>query len=525
MIRAIICLILLSSCSKFVEMSDDQFYEEIDSQGNEHINLLFSHNINGETHPCGCRQFPLGGLPQANGVIKSLKKEAPTLYVDTGDTFFETTIVPQFIKSSSEYKAKKIAQALDLLELKFMTPGDQDFSLGEEFLVEISKKHKFKFLISNSSKLMKIQHQKLARVDTGNLALFFIGVLSPELLRAEYRDLLVSPLQAIKAQINTIQTKYKHLKNKKIILLSHSGMELDEKIALSFPNIDWIIGAHSQSFLSQTNDVGSTKIVQTLSRNHYIGHISLALNKKAKSKYKLIQTLDNTQHLIKENSMIKWLSDYKTQLDKIYLLEQKSSLPIQTETQIPTYISCSDCHTQQVDFWQGSAHSTAFASLIHAKSSNNPNCVKCHSVGYNQEGGFFSTKKIVTSSNPHFNIDHYWKEFSKDVPIKHPIRKQTAHSIRKSAKAWIKKDVKEQLTNNYANVQCLNCHQQTAQHPFSDTKSQLPHSYKDQCISCHTRDQSPNWYDKDTKGLATSLNQKYFSKKLKQVSCPKIEKE
>ena len=81
---------------------------------------------------------------------------------------------------------------------------------------------------------------------------------------------------------------------------------------------------------------------------------------------------------------------------------------------------------------------------------------------------------------------------------------------------------KEKLTHKFANVQCLNCHQQAPDHPF-DISDNEKTSFESTCIKCHTSDQSPEWYEKDSKGLATSLNKEYFAKKLKEVSCPKIE--
>ena len=91
------------------------------------------------------------------------------------------------------------------------------------------------------------------------------------------------------------------------------------------------------------------------------------------------------------------------------------------------------------------------------------------------------------------------------------------------AKTWLKSDVKNGVTHNYANVQCLHCHSQNSDHPFSSDNVVKKIDLKAQCISCHNPDQSPSWYDKDSKGLATSLNAEYFAKKLKEVSCPKIE--
>ncbi len=521
--KFLILLFSLLSCSKFVQLTDDQYYEVIDTKGNTHIDIMFSHNINGETHPCGCRQFPLGGMAQTYGIIASNSKKNPTIYIDTGDTFFETTIIPDFIKQSSEFKAKKIAEALDKLGLKIYTPGDQDFSLGEKFLIDISNKHKFKFLISNSSKKMKIKHQKLIRIDSNGTALFFIGVISPELLRNEYKELLVSPEESIKKQIQIINQKFSDVKNKKIILLSHSGIEYDKHLAEKFKDIEWIIGSHSQSFLRYSVDAGNAQIVQVLSRNHHLGKVSLALSKKAKDKYEIIEVRDETKDLVKNNIMLTWLNQFKSDLDKVHSTEQAGQQGFETDKRLPTYISCSQCHEKQVDFWQGTTHSMAYSTLLNANEAKNPSCIKCHSVGHNQEGGFSSQRNMIISEKESFNYKEYWNEFVKDINVKHPLRKQSSKYIRKIAKKSLKRDAKNQVTHNFSNVQCINCHDKLSEHPFDEDNEKVKPNFQAKCITCHTNDQSPEWYNKDVKGLATSLNQKYFAKKLKEVSCPKIE--
>ena len=134
--------------------------------------------------------------------------------------------------------------------------------MGEAFLMEIAIKHKFEFLISNSSKEMKIKHKKLIKIKSDDLTLFFIGILDPDLLKSQYKHLFESPQQAIQKQFMHINSEYTKLK-KRIILLSHSGLDPDKSIATNNPKIDWIIGAHTQSFLRYSVDISTTKIVQT----------------------------------------------------------------------------------------------------------------------------------------------------------------------------------------------------------------------------------------------------------------------
>ena len=241
MLKLILIASIFISCTQFIQSTDsDYFVERIDSNANE-LNIFFSHNINGETHPCGCRNFPLGGIPQAYGLIKSTKEKSPTIYIDSGDTFFPLPIVPDAIRKSTKFTAMNIVTALDGMGLNFLTPGDQDFALGESFLIEVAKTSKFKFLISNSSKEMKIPHKKLGIIKSNKTTFFFIGITDPKLFQTGTRKLFINPEVAIKNQLAIIAKQSGH---KKIILVSHSGMETDQSFASKFPELDWIIGAH-----------------------------------------------------------------------------------------------------------------------------------------------------------------------------------------------------------------------------------------------------------------------------------------
>lgn len=518
--------IILISCSQFIKLTDSDYFEELNSESKD-TSIIFSHNINGETHPCGCRNFPLGGLPQANGVIKSLSKISNIIYVDSGDTFFSNTIVPKMLIESSTYTAHKIAEGLDLLGLKLITPGDQDFALGENFLTEISNKHKFKFLITNSSSKMKIKHSRWAHIKANENNYIFLGILSPDLLNSQLKELVTEPLEALRKTLIEINEELKDIKNKKFILLSHSGIESDRMIAKKLPHFDWIIGAHSQSFLRFSEDVGKTQITQVLSRNHYLGEIKFPKNRKLETKYNIHETRDETKDLIKSNKMIKWLTDYKVELDKVLLLEQNS----QTQADIhskksPTYLSCMECHTKQVEFWQETSHSVAFDTLVKASAANNSSCVGCHSLGFKAPEGFSHTQKVVSSQSEEkkFDAQTYWSEFNLKFKDKTPVKQLSKKQRKEKSDKWIALDAKHDVTHNFANVQCLHCHPQGNEHPFDNSMGSLRKNIQSTCLNCHTSDQSPEWYLKDSKGLATSVNKKYFSKKLKEVSCPKIER-
>jgi hypothetical protein len=522
MLKLLSLTLLLTSCTQFVQNTDDEYFDVIDNKTkSEHLSLIFSHNINGETHPCGCRSFPLGGLPQVAGELYDLRSKVPLFYVDTGDAFFPSTQVPALLEKSQVFTAKKIAESFDANGLDLFLPGDQDFAFGEDFLAEISKKHKFNFLISNLSPKSKIKHTKWIAKKFGNQNIVFLGILEPSLLPAKHRDLVTSPYKSVTDTLKIVEEKLGKLENLRIVLLSHSGMDFDKRFAKKFPQINWIIGSHSQAFTQLTVDVGQTKIVQVLSRNHYLGHIKIAANNKAKDSFKVIEVRDELKDKWKKNKMLTWLDEYKTSIDAIQLEEQKlmTSDSGEFSHKSNTAASCLECHKEQSEFWQGTAHSIAYVTLENAKSGNNPNCIGCHSLNYKKLDGFQNTDDMVLSNK---NLDKYWKEWESNVhPIK-SIRKLSSKKIKSHAKKWMKLDEKNEITHNFANVQCLNCHDKAGDHPFEmDDVVKKTTDYMSKCLKCHTNDQSPSWYSKNDKGIATTVNKSYVSGIIKKIACPK----
>lgn len=521
--RSMLLFLLITGCTQFVKQTDDKYFEQIDNKTkSEFLNIVFSHNINGETHPCGCRNHPLGGIPQAAGAQNELRKQGPFLYVDSGDAFFPSPKVPKFVKQSLTYTAKKIAESFDMLGLKYFVPGDQDFALGQEFLMEIANKYKFEFILTNASAQNKIKHKKFALIKFGGQQILILGVVAPNLLSHKTRRLFVSPDRAIKETLSFIDNKIGNVDDMTVILLSHSGLAPDKRLAKKFAEIDWIIGAHSQSFLRYSIDVNNAKIVQVLSRNHYLGDIKLPANPKAKAAYEIIEIRDNKKDKLKPNPYLDWLDQYKKELELLQLKEQEDLSGIHSDEIMPTATaqSCLECHTPQTKFWQGTAHALAYVTLEKVKANNNPSCIGCHSLNYKKIDGFTHTKGIIKISKK--DSARYWKEWDHIYKIVKSPRSMPNKVRKKMAKKWFKLDSKFGVKHNYANVQCLNCHAKAKDHPFEmEEVTKSTKNIGKMCVKCHTQDQSPEWYYKDNKGIATTLNTKYFAKQLKKVACPK----
>jgi len=519
---------LVSSCTYFIKSIDQDEYS-VTGISKDHFSILFSHNINGETHPCGCRHHPLGGLPQIAGLFHEIKKDSDILYVDSGDTFFASSSIPSTLEKSLTFTAKNLANALGQLNLSYMLPGEQDLAMGWDFLKDVEKNNNFTYLISNPSPSFPLKHKKFAVLKKGPHKIFLLALADPNIMNINYKGAFSSQFSAIEP----IRLELKKMGYKKsnpfhrLIALTNSGIDVDTMIAKSFPELDWIIGSHSQSFTKFPVEEGNTKMVQVLSRNHYLGEIKISLKSdKSKDSFVIHEARDEKAKLLSPNPFVDFLNKHKQDLSKIQIEEQEAMTA--NFGDLPKYntpTSCIECHQAQGEKWQKTAHSLAYLTLVKAQEENNLSCIKCHSLGLNSPHGFSKASDMVVFEEEETKkLKNLKKEYLKNLKNNYmdfsSIRKLPPKAVQKISSRWLSHDQALGVTHNYANVQCLNCHDKHIEHPFSTSEVTLSPSKKlksmqGKCLNCHDPDQSPSWYKN---GKADEGN---LLKLMKQVGCPK----
>ncbi|WP_417335959.1 multiheme c-type cytochrome [Halobacteriovorax marinus] len=525
--KFILCL-TLASCTNFINTIDEGEYN-VTGIKKDSFSIVFSHNINGETHPCGCRHHPLGGLPQVAGVLHDIQKNSDTLYIDSGDTFFASSSIPETLQKSLTFTAQNLAKGLGQLGLTYQLPGEQDLAMGWDFLKQLQEENKFTYLVSNATSSFPLKHEKLAILTKGPHRIFIIGLSDPSIFPGKFKGAFENPFLAI----NKIREELKKVGYKKdspfhrLIAMTNSGIDVDTQIAKKFKELDWIIGSHSQSFTKFPVEEGKTKMVQVLSRNHYIGEIKIALKSdKSKDSFNIHETRDETAKLLSPNPYHEFLTKHKEQLSKIQVEEQNAMTVASFGVQkFNTANSCLECHQAQADHWQKTPHSIAYLTLIKAKEENNLACIKCHSLGQNSPHGFAKASDMVVFEEKDETKlaklkESYMKELKESFLDFSSVRKLPPKSIENLSKKWRELDKRKGVTHNFANVQCLNCHDKHLEHPFSTSEEEASpkakyENMRNKCLNCHDPDQSPEWYQ------GTKLNENKFVDMMKKVGCPK----
>ena len=175
-------------------------------------------------------------------------------------------------------KAYLTIESFNLLGYDALGIGDDDLSLGKEFLMGISKKVKFPFLSSNliDEESGKPLFSPYILKNINGLRVGIFSLLSPDSFsgQADTRRKGLS----LRSPVETAQSMVKELQSKTdlILLLSHLGYQKDMELAQTVSGIHFIIGSHTGINLPFPPIVNNkTAILQTVSKGMYAGRLDL----------------------------------------------------------------------------------------------------------------------------------------------------------------------------------------------------------------------------------------------------------
>ena len=213
-------------------------------------------------------------------------------------------------------KANLLIESSNVMGYDALGIGDDDLSLGKEFLVGISKKAKFPFLSSN---LMEEQSKKplfspfiLKRVNGLRVGIF--SLLSPDFFAGpgdpRRKGLTLRP------PIETAQSMVKELQPKTdlIVLLSHLSYPKDMELAQTVPGIHLIVGGHTGINLPHPPIINQhTVILQTAAKGMYGARLDLTLHNHEPAFYNTT-TRQTVEQNVKTFNLR--LSEAKSETDK-----------------------------------------------------------------------------------------------------------------------------------------------------------------------------------------------------------------
>ncbi len=229
-----------------------------------------------------------GGTARLINAVKAARARSENaILVDGGDQFQGTLFY-------TYYKGALAAEMMNLLGYDAMTVGNHEFDDGPEVLASFMSAINFPILMSNADVTAEpLLAGKLAKstvIERGGAKLGLIGLTpqdTDELASPGPGVVFGDPIAAVQAEVDRLSAEGID----KIIVLSHSGYGLDQQIAAQTTGVDVIVGGHSNSLLSNSNDradgpyptmVGDTAIVQAYAYGKYLGELNVLFDDAGK---------------------------------------------------------------------------------------------------------------------------------------------------------------------------------------------------------------------------------------------------
>ena len=238
--------------------------------------------------PCGAEDNTegkcFGGTARLVTAIKQAKgRTNNAILVDGGDQFQGTLFY-------TYYKGQMAAEMMNKLGYDGMTVGNHEFDDGPEVLASFMSAVEFPILMSNADvsaePLLANTLAKSTVIERGGEKIGLIGLTpedTDELASPGDNITFSDPVVAVQGEVDALTA----MGVNKIIVLSHSSYAIDQKVAAGTTGVDVIVGGHSNTLLSNTNEraegpyptmVGNTAIVQAYAYGKYLGELNVTFD-------------------------------------------------------------------------------------------------------------------------------------------------------------------------------------------------------------------------------------------------------
>lgn len=445
-------------------------------QNDKIFKLVYSHDVNGELEPCGCKKNPLGGLAKMATILDSLKQIQDLLVVDAGNLLFKSQNMTSVQEEEWILKAELLMQTQKKFGLDAINVGIKDLTNGLKFLQDKSKAFEVPYISSNvvgvDSKKLAFEKYIIKNVSGIKVGIFGVtqGITpKPSGVDWDVLDFATSAKETAK-----------ELKSKGceiIIILADVSKQPFEKMITSMQEVDFAVLGHDQ-YRVNPEVVGQTTILRTRDRGRAIGTLEIGTGsnnskpiftnvtttkraydqtlkrlEKASDNLKtnIQKGLESTKKKLEEETQNNYYAfelidlstsvadreDIRAEIDAVTLKvaeisRNKRALHNADYPSDPNRIfvgekSCKECHTKQYKFWLETGHSRAYAILERENKQFSVDCVGCHVTGWEEEGGFYQPKEVGNLKNVQCESCHGPGKFHIEAELKN--RKKTIRRI------------------------------------------------------------------------------------------------
>jgi hypothetical protein len=360
------------------------------------LTIQFTADVDGRLVPCGCFTGQLGGLTRI-ATLFGPAGEHDILRLDVGDA----------IEGPADYQRIEhhyLVRAFAEMGYAALNIGHREAQLSAEQLRDL-RSHSAVPLVS-ANLLDATTHQPVFEpyriVKRGKWRIAIVGVLDPRgtsetlgsgLMVERMETVLGSLLPQLKSQADFI------------VLLAFTDEASMHGLAREFYELDVILGGNVSQPAQRAERENRSVIFYVTNECRAVGLLPLKLHAPHK-----VEMHDPEVKLVSdripETASIRQLAgEYRDEIRRTKLeIDDPQRLGAELVPGVKnaaSYIgseTCVECHADAGQAWHKSAHAQAFKTLLHLKADADPNCIPCHTVGFQTPSGYrreFGPSKLV----------------------------------------------------------------------------------------------------------------------------------
>lgn len=215
----------------------------------------------------------LGGLDRTATLIKAIRAERGdnnVLLLDGGDTW-------QGSYTALKTNAQDMVDCMALLKPDAMV-GHWEFTLGTDRVLDIIDQMDYPFLASNivDTDWEEPVFESTAMFNRGNTQVAVIGQAMPYTPIANPRWMF--PEWSFGLRLNVLQDNVNAAREagaEVVVLLSHNGFDVDQKLASQIQGVDVILTGHTHDAVPEAININGTLVLSSGSHGKYLGRVDL----------------------------------------------------------------------------------------------------------------------------------------------------------------------------------------------------------------------------------------------------------
>ena len=370
------------------------------------VRLICTSSRAGELDTCGCQKLQLGGLDREAWLIEDFsKKEGPAILLDTGGVVNLSkrpqleTGRPYLLQGLRKigFHAINVDRADerimgDLLEKEFSTDTQTVLISASLFDAETSRPLYQPYRIVEWPLEGKAENP--LRIGIIGLALEENFSAPPNLRIQSLKNSIKRPELRMKESIAAVRDVLAQLGDQcdLIIVMGNISPKMARQVG-KIKKVDLVLTGQIVGWPS-----GATRVTRPKNGNAWEAQTGCYLGRyltQVQITGRRSKGIENVQA-----KRIEVLSTGKTQAEVTEILDAykkavganyRKSLkrqPGRVETMWVGARACRACHTEIYESWKKTLHAHALDTLLGEKQAENPECLKCHVVGFEVENGF-----------------------------------------------------------------------------------------------------------------------------------------